>query len=298
MTATDLVLAELIKSGRSPYLQAFFLTVFWGEVGNTKPDGSPVTDPWRTEYGYGLYTGPLDTFPSWADWPGLPLENGLVSTALGPLQITHTTWDEWSKLPSSTTDFNPPGQITCGLVGAVSRYQARTGGRDLDADLQVGLMGNVQAVLTGTWPGGMRNFVSQYPKALAAIQNPPTPTPIPPAAGSLALSVTDGTNKWGGTIPRIGAAVLMAMIGLGSGGVATAVIMAPKAPTQVASAPIAESEVVPYRPEQVSAGNDNATPPVTASVQPSPSGGSPFCSKDLRYLSENPPSCVSTDSGR
>lgn len=229
MTATDLVLAELVKSGRSPNLQAFYLTVFWGEVGDTIPaangGGGPVVDPWRTEYGYGLYTGDLTTFPSWTAWPGIKLSSGLVSSALGPAQITHTTWDSWSALPGSTTDFNPPGQITCALVGAVSRYQSLTGGRDLDSDLQAGLLGQIQTKLLPTWPGGMANFPKQFPKALAMITSPPVVVPPPappppPAAETVTMTLTDQAGRTSGpisvTLKSSVAALVAAMIILAS----------------------------------------------------------------------------------
>jgi hypothetical protein len=169
-----------------------------------------VVDPFRVEVGFGVYAGSLDTFPSWTDWPGRVIGQNL-SSALGFLQITHTTYDTWSKLPGSTTDFNPPGQAVIGAAGAQYVYHSKTG-RDLVADLKTGLLGEVQNALLPTWPGGMQKFAARYPAMLALLQQPSPPAPVP---DTVLFAGQDGTGKPIEILLHHGSVAMTAAVALG-----------------------------------------------------------------------------------
>lgn len=209
--ATQQVAAILRASTLPVELQAFELTVFAREVGDLMPDGSPVVDPFRIEVGYGVYAGSLDAFPSWTDWPGKVIGQNL-SSALGFLQITHTTFDTWSTLPDSTTDFNAPGQVVIGAAGAQYVYR-RIRARDLLGDLKAGLLGEVQTALLPTWPGGMQKFAARYPAMLALLQQPPPAPPPPP--DTVLFTGQDATGNPVEILLRRGSAAMTAALALG-----------------------------------------------------------------------------------
>lgn len=207
-TATQQVTAVLRAGTQPAELQALFLSIFQGEVGDQAPNG-PVTDPWRVEYGYTYWTGSLDTFP---DWGGVLLENGLYTTAFGAAQITKTTHADWVKLPSAPTDMNPPSQVAIALLGAASRYATKTS-RDLLTDLRSSLLGEIQLALAGTWPGGMNGFATRYPANLAALQAAPPP---PPPTDTVLFSGSDATGRPIQILLRQGSAAMNAAMMVGA----------------------------------------------------------------------------------
>src|SRR6266566_8914089 len=156
--------------------QAFLMTIFGAEVTDHGPGGVLVIDPFRVQVGYTYWDGDLSTFPI---WPGIPVGHGLVSTAFGPFQITHTTWRWWKDIAGAPQDMEPLSQCELAWLGAKAVYHTETGGRDLLADLQdPGLHGNVGSALLATWPAGASKFSKRYPLYLKMVQAPP---PIPPA---------------------------------------------------------------------------------------------------------------------
>ena len=214
-TATEQVLTVLSAGALPVEAQAFLLTTFSGEVGDHGPDRVPVTDPFTVQCGYTYWSGSLSTFPP---WPGISVGGGLVSTAFGAFQITHTTWAGWNTLSGAPQDMEPPSQCLLAWLGAESVYHGKTG-RILLADLQTGLLGNVQTNLLKTWPGGMRKFASAYPGYLALLKTPPPPLPPPPTPESATITITDSSGaQWtlSGVLTKVTTHMVAATIGAGS----------------------------------------------------------------------------------
>jgi hypothetical protein len=172
-------IAQIPLEGR-----AFLLTIFGGEA--------PLAhNPWTVEVGYTYWTGSLDAFPP---WPGIPAERGLVSTAFGAFQITHTTFNRWIQLPGAPHDMQPTSQCLLAWLGGQHDYHTNSHGRDLLGDLKdSGLWGNVQTYCSGIWPGGAAGFTRRYPANLALLKQPP----LPPQPTSLNLHLTQDATLVG-----------------------------------------------------------------------------------------------------
>lgn len=145
--------------------------------------------------GYNVMYGG-STFTDFTDHPRVAHEitvgpnAGLTSTAAGKYQFLSSTWDRVAA-ELGLTDFTPASQDKAALHLAAQDYKAATG-RNLDADLAAGNIGNIAKGLSGTWtslPGGIEatttvdRFTRSYRSNLAERTNSPpsqvgsTPSP-------------------------------------------------------------------------------------------------------------------------
>lgn len=146
-----------------------------------------------TLYGGGLWSGPLDHFPTAAEWPGGTGPTGQPTSALGFLQFERATYAECSAA-TGLAGIDPQSQIANGWWLAQHDYAKRTGGGDLLAALQASRLNEVASALVTTWSGGANpnpdpntgfpGFPAAYAAFLATLPaappNPPPPAPPPP----------------------------------------------------------------------------------------------------------------------
>jgi hypothetical protein len=137
-----------------------------------------------------LWSGPLDHFPTVADWPGGTGPTGDPTSALGFLQFERATYAECTAA-TGLAGIDPQSQIANGWWLAQHDYARRTGGGDLLAALQGDRLNEVASALISTWPGGANpnpnpktgfpGFPAAYAAFLATLPaTGPTPAPPPP----------------------------------------------------------------------------------------------------------------------
>jgi hypothetical protein len=143
-----------------------------------------------TLYGGGLWSGPLDHFPTAAEWPGGTGPTGDPTSALGFLQFERATYAECAAA-TGLAGIDPQSQIANGWWLAQHDYAKRTGGGDLLAALQGKRLNEVANALITTWPGGAdAGFPARYTAFLATLPAP-TPTPLPPPPPPAPPTTTD-----------------------------------------------------------------------------------------------------------
>ncbi len=186
MSVSPEVAAALAVSGLPREAQACLGALAEGEGGES----------FLTLYGGSLWTGPLDHFPTRAEWNGGTGPEGDPTSALGFLQFERGTYAECTAatgLPS----INPQSQIANGWWLAQHDYAKRSGGGDLLAALLGGRTTEVAAALLSTWPGGadpnpnhntgFLGFPAAYARFLATL--PPAPHPEPPSTAFTPFTV-------------------------------------------------------------------------------------------------------------
>ena len=111
-----------------------------------------------------------DGKPDYRDHPRssvqIPWERkGTGSSAAGRYQFRSTDWDDVRSRHSDVTDFSPPNQDKAMWYLAAEVYAQKTGGRDLQQDLQdPEQYPGVAAALKGRWPslpGGSQSRTTQ-----------------------------------------------------------------------------------------------------------------------------------------
>jgi hypothetical protein len=183
MTVSAEVAAALAGSGLAPEAETCLGTLAWGEGGVS----------FMTLYGGALYTGPLDHFPTAAEWPGGTGPTSQPTSALGFLQFERDTYAECTAA-TGLAGIDPQSQIANGWWLAQHDYTKRTMGGDLLAALKADRLGEVASALLSTWPGGANpepnpttgfpGFPVAYAAFLATLptSSPPPPLPPPPLA--------------------------------------------------------------------------------------------------------------------
>ncbi len=141
-----------------------------------------------------LWSGPLDHFPTVAEWSGGTGPSGAPTSALGFLQFERGTYAECTAA-TGLAGIDAQSQIANGWWLAQHDYAKRTGGGDLLAALQGGRLNEVASALLSTWPGGANpnpdpktgfpGFPAAYTAFLATLPTlpsdpPPSPPPAPP----------------------------------------------------------------------------------------------------------------------
>jgi hypothetical protein len=170
-----------------------------------------------TLYGGALWTGPLDHFPTAAEWNGATGPTGDPTSALGFLQFERGTYAECAA-KTGLHWINPQSQIANGWWLAQHDYAKRSGGGDLLAALLGDRTTEVSAALLSTWPGGADpnpnhnsgfvGFPAAYARFLATLPeaNPaPYPEPSPTAFTPFTVPITGGHLS---TDPTIATATL------------------------------------------------------------------------------------------
>jgi len=180
MTVSTEVRAALSLSDLPIEAETCLGTLAWGEGGVS----------FNTLYGGGLWSGPLDHFPTAAEWPGGSGPTGDPTSALGFIQFERETYAECAA-STGLAGIDPQSQIANGWWLAQHDYAKRTGG-DLLAALQAGRTNDVASALVATWPGGANSkpnpktgypgFPAAYAAFLATLPGPIPPTPPPPPA--------------------------------------------------------------------------------------------------------------------
>ncbi len=191
MAVSAEVSAALAVSGLPREAQACLGALAWGEGGVS----------FRTLYGTALWSGPLDHFPTAAEWAGDTGPTGDPTSALGFLQFERGTYAECTTA-TGLAGIDAQSQIANGWWLAQHDYTKNSGG-DLLAALQANHanhLNEVASALISTWPGGANpaaNLVTGFPgfpaayTAFLATLPMSSPPPPPPATDpvSTALAV-------------------------------------------------------------------------------------------------------------
>lgn len=215
MTVSTEVRAALSLSGLAIEAEACLGTLAEGEGGVS----------FATLYGGGLWSGPLDHFPTAAEWPGGTGPTGDPTSALGFLQFERATYARCAAA-TGLAGIDAQSQIANGWWLAQHDYTARTGLPDLLAALQGGRLNEVANALIGTWPGGANpvpnpktgfpGFPAAYTAFLATLPAPtPTPPPPPPpppatdpvapALAAMSAAVSEMSTAVGLVLAKLGA---------------------------------------------------------------------------------------------
>lgn len=191
MTVSTEVAAALAVSGLPGEAQACLGALAEGEGGVS----------FLTLYGGALWAGPLNHFPTKAEWPGGTGPGGDPTSALGFLQFERATYAECTAA-TGLAGIDPQSQIANGWWLAQHDYAKHSGGRDLLDTLKAGSTQDVSSALQGTWPGGANplpnprtgfpGFPAAYAVFLATLpvsNPPPPPSNSPPATDPVAAAL-------------------------------------------------------------------------------------------------------------
>jgi hypothetical protein len=137
------------------------------------------------------WTGSLGKFPAWS---GASTAGGLISTAAGIGQITHSTFNDY-KEQFGISDFQPESQISFIWKLAASRFN-QLARKDLLTTLQAGQTELIHTYLVKTWPGGCdAKFPKRYANNLAALRQAEPATASPAYALTISSQVDPATQK-------------------------------------------------------------------------------------------------------
>ncbi len=172
MTVTAEVAAGLAQSGLPREAKACLGALAEGESGRSFLTlyGDSASHP-------NLWSGPLDHFPTAAEWAGGTGPSGAPTSALGFLQFERATYAECTAA-TGLAGIDAQSQIANGWWLAQHDYAKRTGGGSLLGALQSNRLSEVASALVSTWPGGAdAGFAARYTAFLATL---PAFGPIPP----------------------------------------------------------------------------------------------------------------------